>query len=69
MGHVEGHGEFTHGLSWEGLSPYWMFETVLSGLGYGSGGTEGEDGEFQGAQTGFAIPDKELGIGQDLFPT
>jgi len=29
----------------------------------------GEDGEFQGAQTGFAVPDDELGTGHDLFPT
>ena len=29
----------------------------------------GKDGEFQGVQTGFAIPDDELGAGHDLFPT
>ena len=29
----------------------------------------GEDGEFQGVQTGFAIPDDKLGAGHDLFPT
>ena len=28
----------------------------------------GEDGEFQGVQTGFAVPDDELGAGHDLFP-
>ena len=35
-----------------------MFEAELTG----------EDDEFQGVQTGFAVPDDELGAGHDLFP-